>query len=255
MKSFCVVTLSFFSFISAELTHFERGLNFYDQRAEKSIGLKADPSLIGRAIDEFIIAMKSPEKELDAGVFLLKCYYFKGKFVSQNDDEKKDIYSKGKVLGEKLINLYPESVSAHYWYLVNLGSWAEIYGTMSAAREGVAGIMRNVSKKIIKIDPNYSDGGGYFMLGAVHFKSPYIPFVLSWPSNDKALEYLNLAHNTGDSTPSQTVYLSRALYKNGQVKKAISLLSSLLDENISKTYKLEDMDQHEIARGLLEEWK
>ena len=34
--------------------------------------------------------MKSPEKELDAGVFLLKCYYFKGKFVSQNDDEKKD---------------------------------------------------------------------------------------------------------------------------------------------------------------------
>ena len=126
---------------------------------------------------------------------------------------------------------------------------------MSAAREGVAGIMRNVSKKIIKIDPNYSDGGGYFMLGAVHFKSPYIPFVLSWPSNDKALEYLNLAHNTGDSTPSQTVYLSRALYKNGQVKKAISLLSSLLDENISKTYKLEDMDQHKIARGLIEEWE
>ena len=72
MKRFCAVTLSFFSFISAELTHFERGLNFYDQRAEKSIGLNADPSLIGRAIDEFLIAMKSPEKELDAGVFLIK---------------------------------------------------------------------------------------------------------------------------------------------------------------------------------------
>ena len=91
MKRFCAVTLSFFSFISAELTHFERGLNFYDQRAEKSIGLKADSSLIGRAIDEFLMAMKSPEKELDAGVCLLKCYYFKGKFVSQNDDEKKGI--------------------------------------------------------------------------------------------------------------------------------------------------------------------
>ena len=101
MKSFCAVTLSFFSFISAELTHLERGLNFYNQRAEKSIGLNADPSLIGEAINEFLIAMKSPEKELDAGVFLLKCYYFKGKFVSQNDDERKDIYNKGKVLGEK----------------------------------------------------------------------------------------------------------------------------------------------------------
>tara|TARA_A100001011_G_C14066439_1_gene738356 strand:+ start:83 stop:850 length:768 start_codon:yes stop_codon:yes gene_type:complete len=255
VKSFFVTTLFFFSFISAELTHLEKGKNFYDQRAEKSIGLKANPNFIEQAIDEFKIAMKSPERELDAGVFLLKCYYFKGKFVSQNDDEKKDIYSKGKVLGEKLINLYPESVSAHYWYLVNLGSWAEIYGTMPAAREGVAGIMRNVSKKIITIDPNYSDGGGYFMLGAVHFKSPYIPFVLSWPSNDKAIEYLSLAYNTVKSTPSQTVYLSRALYKNGQEKKAISLLSSLLNENISKTYKLEDMDQHEIARGLLKEWE
>ena len=89
VKSFFVTTLFFFSFISAELTHLEKGKNFYDQRAEKSIGLKADPNLIGRAIDEFLIAMKSPEKELDAGVFLLKCYYFKGKFVSQNDDEKK----------------------------------------------------------------------------------------------------------------------------------------------------------------------
>ena len=255
MKSLCLATLSFLSFISAELTHFERGLNFYDQRAEKSIGLKANPNFIEKAIDEFKIAMKSPEKELEAGVFLLKCYYYKGKFVSQDDDGKKEIFSEGKVLGEKLINLYPESVSAHYWYLVNIGSWAEIYGTMSAAREGVAGIIRKVSKKIIKIDSNYSDGGGYFMLGAVHFKSPYIPFVLSWPSNDRAIEYLNLAYNTGDSTPSQTVYLSRALHKNGQVKKAISLLSSLLSENISKTYKLEDMDQHEIARGLLEEWK
>ena len=235
MKSLCTVTLSFFSFLSAELTHFEKGQSFYDQRAEKSIGLNADPSFIERAIDEFQKAINNPKDELDAGLFLLKCYYFKGKFVSQNDDEKKDIYSKGKVLGEKLINLYPESASAHYWYLVNLGSWAEIYGTMSAAKEGVAGIMRNVSKKIIKLDPNYSDGGGYFMLGAVHFKAPYIPFVLSWPSNDKALEYLSLAYKTGDSTPSQTVYLSRVLHKNGQVKKAISLLSSLLNEYISKT--------------------
>ena len=255
MKSFCVVTLSFFSFISAELTHFERGLNFYDQRAEKSIGLKADPSLVGRAIDEFLIAMKSPEKELDAGVFLLKCYYFKGKFVSQNDDEKKDIYSKGKVLGEKLINLYPESVSAHYWYLVNLGSWAEIYGTMSAAREGVAGIMRNVSKKIIKIDPNYSDGGGYFMLGAVHFKSPYIPFLLSWPSNDKAIEYLSKAYNTGQKRPSQAVYLARAFYKEGKKDDARALLHQLLKQPFSESEPVEDFEQHEIARNLLNDWE
>ena len=120
MKSFFVTALFSFSFISAELTHLEKGKIFYDQRAEKSIGLKANPNFIEQAIDEFKIAMKSPERELDAGVFLLKCYYFKGKFVSQNDDEKKDIYSKGKVLGEKLIISYPESLTVDATELIEL---------------------------------------------------------------------------------------------------------------------------------------
>ena len=60
---------------------------------------------------------------------------------------------KGKDLGEKLIISYPESAAARYWFLVNLGSWAEVYGTMAAAKEGVAGLMRNHAKKItIRLD-------------------------------------------------------------------------------------------------------
>ena len=87
MKGFFVIALFFFSFISAELTHLEKGKNFYDQRADKSIGLIADSNFIERAIDEFQKAINNPIDELDAGLFLLKCYYFKGKFVSQNDDK------------------------------------------------------------------------------------------------------------------------------------------------------------------------
>ena len=146
----------------------------------------------------------------------MRSYYFKGKFLVKTDDEKKEIFSKGKKIGEKLIKLFPNSAAVRYWYLVNLGSWAEVYGTMAAAKEGVAGLMRDHSKKIIEIDPSYSNGGGYFMLGAVHFKSPYIPFILSWPSNDLAIKNLEKAYGIGDSTPSQTVYLAQALYKDGQ---------------------------------------
>ena len=54
------------------------------------------------------------------------------------------------------------------------------------------------------------------MLGAIHLKSPYIPFILSWPSNKKAIKYLKLALNQGEKTPSQVVYLARALYKDGK---------------------------------------
>ena len=105
---------------------------------------------------------------------------------------KKKIFNKGKALGEKYIQKYPNSVQFRYWYLVNLGSWAQVYGILTAAREGVADQMKTHSEKIIALDPNYQDGGGYFMLGAVHYKSPYIPFLLSWPDNDDAINYDNL---------------------------------------------------------------
>ena len=43
------------------------------------------------------------------------------------------------------------------------------------------------------------------------------------------------------------------MYKNNKKNKAISLLSSLLKRPISETYKLEDKDQHAIAKQQLRE--
>ncbi len=115
--------------------------------------------------------------------------------------------------------------------------------------------MKDHSEKIIEMDPNYSNGGGYFMLGAGHLKSPYIPFVLSWPSNDKAVENLTDAYETGKPTPSQTVYLARALYKDGQKDKAIKLLSNFIMQPLSEDQPVEDHEQQIEAKGFLADWK
>ncbi len=242
-----------FSFLTAEKEPFEKGVNFYNSRAEGAVGYNIKPLNIENAIKQF--KKVSQDLELEAGVYLMRSYYFKGKFLVKTDDEKKEIFSKGKKKGEKLIKLFPNSAAVRYWYLVNLGSWAEVYGTMAAAKEGVAGLMRDHSKKIIEIDPSYSNGGGYFMLGAVHFKSPYIPFILSWPSNDLAIKNLEKAYGIGVSTPSQTVYLAQALYKDGQKELAKSYLVELLKKPFSQSEKVEDFDQHQIAKSLLKEWK
>jgi len=255
MKSILTLIFLFSSLVNAEITDFDRGLSFYEQRANGAVGLQANRDYIDNAINHFLKVMEVNQNNLDAGIYLLKCYYYKGKFVAVNDEKKKEYFNKGKILGETLIELYPESVGVYYWYLINLGSWAEIYGILSAAREGVANTMRKYSNKIIEMDSNYNDGGGYFLLGAVHLKSPYIPFVLSWPSHEKALDYLSKAFNVGDSTPSQTVYLARALHKNNQKNKAIKLLTSLLEKEISRKNVLEDLDQYKIAQEQLSEWE
>ena len=151
------------------------------------------------------------------------------------------------------IEKYPNLPEFRYWYLVNLGSWAQVYGILTAAREGVSELMKMHSEKIIELDPTYRNGGGYFMLGAVHYKSPYIPYFLSWPNNDEAIKYLQLALETGKATLNQKVYLAKALKKDNQIDKTKKLLLEVINSKPDSSNLIEEMDDIEEARQLLED--
>ena len=231
----------------------DEGVDFYSKRQDGSKGTLASTENIDKAIEQFSTALLSPESEKDAALYLLKSYYYKAEFAVQNRNEKKKIFNEGKALGEKYIEKYPTSAEFRYWYLVNLGSWAQVYGILTAAREGVSDLMRTNSKIIIELDPEYQNGGGYFMLGAVHFKSPYIPFLLSWPDNDDAIKYLQLSVDTGNAEMNQKNYLAQALSKDGRDKKARALLEEVLNTEPSTATLVEDLDDIEEARQLLED--
>ena len=242
-----------FSFSSGALIY-EKGVRYYNSRSEGADGIKALAANIDSAIISFTMLKNDKAYELNACIYLLKSYYFKGKYVVEDKRNKKNLFNKGKELGEKLIHTFPNSPGAHYWYLVNLGSWGEEYGIIAAAKEGAADLMRKYSKKVIELDNNYADGGGYFLLGAVHYKAPYIPFLLSWPNNRDAIKYLDLATKTGGKTASQVLYLSEALYREGDKTNAKKLLNGLLKQDLSTSRVVEDLEQHQIAKGLLNLW-
>ena len=231
----------------------DEGVDFYSKRQDGSKGTLASTENIDKAIKQFSTALLSPQSEKDAALYLLKSYYYKAEFAVQDKDEKKKIFNEGKALGEKYIEKYPTSAEFRYWYLVNLGSWAQVYGILTAAREGVSDLMKTHSEKIIELDPEYQNGGGYFMLGAVHFKSPYIPFLLSWPDNDDAIKYLQLSVDTGNAEMNQKNYLAQALSKDGRDKKARALLTEVINTEPSTTTLVEDLDDIEEARQLLED--
>jgi len=229
------------------------GIELYQRRHEGSNGTLASTENINKAIEYFSKAINAPESEKEAALYLLKSYYYKAEFAIQDNEKKKMIFNDGKALGEKYINKHPDSAEFHYWYLVNLGSWAQVYGILTAAREGVSDLMKTHSKKIIELDPEYQNGGGYFMLGAVHYKSPYIPFLLSWPDNDEAIKYLQLAVKTGKAEMNQKNYLAQAVNKNGQHEKAIKLLTEVINTEPDSATLVEDLDDIEEARQLLED--
>ncbi|MBL7012930.1 MAG: hypothetical protein ISR83_00790 [Candidatus Marinimicrobia bacterium] len=234
-------------------SNLEKGMGFYLDRANGSSGMKAQAMPINSAITFFEKAQSESEEE--AMLALLKSYYYKGKFVASGKEDKKTIFQKGKDLGELAIKNYPKSAALRYWYLANLGSWSEVYGILTAAKEGVSDIMKEQAEAIIKLDPNYWNGGGHFMLGAVHFKSPYIPFLLSWPDNDDAVSFLTIAYETGKPTFTQTVYLAKSLYKDKQKSKAIQILTDLIQKPLSADEPVEDFEQQSLAKELLNEWK
>jgi len=229
------------------------GADFYSKRQDGSKGTLASTENIDKAIKQFSSALLSPESEKDAALYLLKSYYYKAEFAVQDKEEKKKIFNEGKALGEKYIEKYPTSAEFRYWYLVNLGSWAQVYGILTAAREGVSDLMKTHSEKIIELDPEYRNGGGYFMLGAVHFKSPYIPFLLSWPDNDEAIKYLQLAVETGKAEMNQKNYLAQAINKDGQVEKARKLLTEVINTEPDPANLVEDLDDIKEAKQLLED--
>ena len=233
----------------------EKGITYYNQRLEGSVKSSAKPEPITNAINNFQYALKNAATETDAALYLLKSYYFRGKYVHKDKEKQKFDFSKGKELGEKYVKIYPDSAPFQFWYLVNLGSWSEVYGIITAAREGVAEIMKEHSEKIISLDPEYENGGGYFMLGAVHFKSPYIPFLLSWPDNDDAIKYLTKAINVGEATPNQKIYLAQAMYKDGQKSYAINMLKEVSNMQPSVEETVRDWEQIELAEQLLSEYR
>ena len=250
---FLLIVFCLSMMIASAKAGIKEGVEFYQKRQEGSKGTVASITNINTAIEQFSSAFLTPEFKKDAALYLLKSYYYKAEFAIQEKDEKKKVFNEGKALGEKYIEKYPESPEFRYWYLVNLGSWAQVYGILTAAREGVSDLMRTHSEKIIELDPEYRNGGGYFMLGAVHFKSPYIPFILSWPDNDEAIKFLQLAVDTGKAEMNQKNYLARALNKDDQQDKARKLLTEVINTEPDPANLVEDLDDIEEARQLLKD--
>ena len=251
-KTLLISLLLAFSFGQSD---FQKGVTHYNKRHEGCIEDRANPMQIEMAITYFENVLSYETNKKEAALYLLKSYYFKGKFAEEDRALKKKILKKGKDFGLGLIEEFPNSIECRYWYLVNLGSWAEEYGIFAAAKEGVADQMKYHSEKIISLNPEYENGAGYLLLGAVHYKAPYIPFILSWPNNKEAIKYLQLAHNTGNVEIAQMVYLSQALHKGKRKDEAIILIDKAMNivpsndnyasdwewikkaKNISKSYK------------------
>ncbi|WP_420575358.1 tetratricopeptide repeat protein [Ekhidna sp.] len=227
-------------------SHFEKGQNFFAQRADKANGLVAKKRFINRAIRHL-----SKADEPDATALLLRAYEFKGTFTSLSNQRKEKIFKEAVEIGKKSIESNPNHVGIKYYYAVNLGRWGQSISMIKAHKEGITDEMRNVLKEVDQQDSTFAEAGAKRLLGGMHLKIPKVPLVLTWPSKEKALQLLRLAYETTEKNPTNVKLYAEALKEKGDETEAINLFKEVSQRKPRSEMYLEDKRAIEEANRLL----
>lgn len=226
----------------------------YDLRAEGAVGLMAKAETIDKAIASLEKVYATGYKEEETGMYLLRCYNYKGRFASANASAKKATFEKGKNLGEKLVKKYPNSVPLLYEYICVMGLWGGEIGAMKAGLDGLIGKMKTSTQRLIELDPSYSGCAGERIMGYMYIKAPYIPLMLTWPDDETGLEYLERVSKCSPHDFGTLYYYAEALYENGYKEKAKAYMKIILTMTPRKELYLEDLQFKKDAELLLKQW-
>ena len=232
---------------------FEDGIEFYNNRGDDHVLLVPSKNNISKAISIFESKLNSAEDK-EAGIYLIKSYYYMAQYVSQEKKDKTFYFNLAMTTAKQYIAKYPNSADMLYWYLASMSNWAKTVGLRAITKNGGGNEFREKAVDVIVLDPQYEDGGGYFLLGAVYFTAPYIPLINTWPNNKKAIKYFKKAVETGKATPLQQIYLAKALIKEGFNEEAKKILVKTSNLIADPNNFIEDSIYIEEAKNLLFEF-
>lgn len=238
---FCTLFISSIHLLYSQ-SSFERGESYFAKRYENSNGLIAPSRNINTAI-KFYKKEKTPQSI----AALLRAYEFKGSYTKQAKSTRKKIYLRAVKLGKKGLSNYPNEISIKYYYMANLGRWGQSISIIKAHEKGVLDEIKGITEELIQSNTDYDEAGAQRILGAIHLKAPRIPFVLTWPSEDAALELLEYAYEKAPANVGNGRLYAEALIENGDESKAKGLLEDLISRTPRKGRFLEDQKNIEEA--------
>ena len=257
-SSFLLILSGIILLISASVPA-DKNINKADRHFAKRYDgaekMKAKPRHINKAIKFYKKAIKVDSNRQEAVVGLLRSYEFKSKFAAANEKQKLEILDEAKNLSEQMSQQYPANIKIKYWNLAILGLWSRSVGVMKASSNDVAERLIKKAETVINQAPEYDQAGAYRILGGMHLKVPHIPFLISWPSEDKALDYLHKAYTLAPQNLANVVLYAQVLYETGDTEKAIAMLKNIVDNKPRETNYLEDITYLRKARELLEEYR
>jgi tetratricopeptide (TPR) repeat protein len=263
-----------------------RGDSAWARRAEGASALRAAPEPIAKAIAGYEAALEADPGDPEASWKLMRALYYQGRYVHTDRDSKSETFGRGRDVGEaaiarlaeqagstgdlltgdhqemeveqivELLRAQPHAAPIFFWTGAHWGLWGESTGKMAAARQGVAGKIRDYSQVVIGLDEMYESAGAYRVLGRLHFEAPRIPFITGWIDRHEAVRALERAVELVPEHPLSQLYLVEALYEHERSRRgeAVERLERLIARGPRSDHPVEDGRTLETARILLAEW-
>lgn len=252
-----------------------------DRRAEgapSSRPGRAAPGPIGEAIVAYERAVEADPANFSARRKLLEALYFQGEYVAEGTEGRKETFGRGREVAEAALDRLasrmggrksydelspteraerladvPEAAGIHVWAAVHWGLWGDAFGRLAAARQGVAGKVRDYARTALTLDEDYEDGGPHRVLGRLHALAPRIPFFTGWVDRDVAVRELERAVELGPDMPLNRVFLAEALleYRPARRGDALAQLRAVLDLPPDPERPVELADAKQRAREIL----
>lgn len=207
------------------------GDKFYNEK-NKLINGKPDISVINKAINYYKQALKEePDKEIVL-YKLTKAINFKFNYlpteISESEKEKEYEWLLNKI--KRVYN--KKSKYLNYSLALLWGRYGELIGIMTAAKKGIAGKIKEAAERLYKIDKKFEEHFASLILGRLHYKTPKIPFILTWPDLDKSKKYLYEVIKFHPDNYWAKFYLADTLYELDEVEKAKQYYKQILDMKI-----------------------
>jgi tetratricopeptide (TPR) repeat protein len=189
----------------------------------------ADPKLIEQAIAGYRRALQADPSDGKALFKLLRALHFKGAFCGAAPDAQKAVFDEGRQLGQAFVDRaerglekskperlaalrkIPHAAEVYFWTAACWGEWALACGKLAAARQGVAGRLRELAQTVIELDPLLEEGGGHRVLGRLHHLAPRIPFLTGWISRPRALLELRKSYAIAPQNSATRFFLAEAI--------------------------------------------
>jgi tetratricopeptide (TPR) repeat protein len=255
-----------------------RGDALWERRAAGRQGDRADAGPVGEAVAAYEEALAASPEDIAIRVRLLRALYFQGQFATPNGTARRAIHAHGRERAEEGIERLaaeldqtepfdlrspaetaaaltdrPESAALFFWAAAHLGLWAESSGAFAAARQGVAGKIRDYAEIVIRVDERYEGGGGHRILGRLHTEAPRIPLITGWVDRNVAVASLERALELAPDDPLNRLYLADALlrFRPRRRDTAVAMLEALIAERPRPEAILQDERTLTDARRLL----